>query len=227
MRYVEEGLTSLTHAHGDSSLDESATELELELRSMLGAMKSVQRSWNVVKGDMDAIGQEFLSNMLEREPEMLRLFSFRDDPNWRTSRGLRIHAGAVMRMVRDSRGQGGFLLGGDGECAEAWAGGPFLGRPGPRTTAEAVINPPSPPPSFPQVGKLVGGLSNLQSVMPTLMKLGRSHFVLGVRPEYFDCLRQCLLEALAARLGPRWTREVRPSPSAPTPNNCVPSCSLA
>ena len=45
--------------------------------------------------------------------------------------------------------------------------------------------------------------------MPTLMKLGRSHFVLGVRPEYFDIMRECLLDALAVRLGSKWTREGR------------------
>ena len=59
------------------------------------------------------------------------------------------------------------------------------------------------------MGKLVAGLSNLNAVMPALSKLGRSHTQLGVRPEYFDVLRECLLEALAARLGAlRWTKEV-------------------
>ena len=114
VRYVEEGLLSLTQAQGDAGgADAPATELETELRSVLGAMQAVQRSWDVVKGDMDAIGQEFLSNMLERKTEMLRLFSFRDDPNWRTSRGLRSHAGAVTKMARVL-----FLCGG-GETAIA------------------------------------------------------------------------------------------------------------
>ena len=29
----------------------------------------------------------------------MRLFGFRDDPNWRTSRGIRVHAAAILRTV--------------------------------------------------------------------------------------------------------------------------------
>ena len=63
-------------------------------------MKAVQRSWNAVRGDMDAIGQEFFSRMFELQPPLLKLFSFAEDPQWRTSQGLRVHAAAVMRTVR-------------------------------------------------------------------------------------------------------------------------------
>ena len=41
VRYVEEGLLSLTHAQDHGGMDSAgpATALEMELRSMLGAMK--------------------------------------------------------------------------------------------------------------------------------------------------------------------------------------------
>ena len=68
-----------------------------------------------------------------------------------------------------------------------------------------------------QVGKLVGGLSNLQGAMPMLAKLGLSHSGRFITSADFDTLREALLETLAERLGPiRWTREVRP-PSLPPP----------
>ena len=47
------------------------------------------------------------------------------------------------------------------------------------------------------LGKLVGGLSNLSSVMPVLLELGRTHSMLSIRPEYFDVMRECLLDTLA------------------------------
>ena len=57
------------------------------------------------------------------------------------------------------------------------------------------------------VGELVEGFSNLNSVLPTLTKLGKSHATRGVRPDHFDVMRDCLLESLAEvrlRLGPRF-----------------------
>ena len=63
------------------------------------------------------------------------------------------------------------------------------------------------------VGKLVGGLSNLQSVMPMLTNLGRTHKMLGIQPAWFDAMRESLCEALAEKLGPtKWTHEVRAPP---------------
>ena len=62
------------------------------------------------------------------------------------------------------------------------------------------------------MGKLVGGLNNLQSVMPTLTRLGETHAMLGIAPDLFDVMRDCLLETLGERLGPiRWSREVSAS----------------
>ena len=42
---------------------------------------------------MDGIGQTFFSLLFEKRPELMRLFSFRDDPQWRTSRGLKVGEG--------------------------------------------------------------------------------------------------------------------------------------
>ena len=44
---------------------------------------------------MDGIGQTFFSLLFEKRPELMRLFSFRDDPNWRTSRGLKVGVGGL------------------------------------------------------------------------------------------------------------------------------------
>ena len=73
------------------------------------------------------------------------------------------------------------------------------------------------------VGKLVGGLSNLQSVMPMLTNLGRTHKMLGIQPAWFDAMRECLCEALAEKLGPtKWTHEVRAPPPSRKPRIRVP-----
>ena len=48
---------------------------------------------------MDVIGRDFFTRMFERRPELLQLFSFRDDPDWKASRVLQKHAAAVVRRV--------------------------------------------------------------------------------------------------------------------------------
>ena len=86
VRYVEEGLLSLTQADADDDAQSddapaAASELERELRGMLGAMRAVQLSWLEVRGSMDDIGRDFLSLLIDRRPELLVLFqSFRDEP---------------------------------------------------------------------------------------------------------------------------------------------------
>ena len=87
----------------------------------------------------------------------MRLFGFRDDPNWRTSRAIRVHAAAIIRTA----------------------------------------------------GRLVaGGAFHTETSMSTLARLGKTHASRGVKPKYFLTFLDCLVEALAARLGALWTPDV-------------------
>ena len=39
---------------------------------------------------MGSIGRDFFERMFQRQPEMLKLFNFRDDPNYASSRSLMV-----------------------------------------------------------------------------------------------------------------------------------------
>ena len=53
-------------------------------------LKSLQESWALVKGRMDAIGLTVLARLFARHPEKLQLFSgFRDDPNFMSGRSIK------------------------------------------------------------------------------------------------------------------------------------------
>ena len=59
------------------------------------------------------------------------------------------------------------------------------------------------------IGRIIESLEDLEAVMPTLERLGRSHAAMGVAPESLAALRECLMEALAESLGPaNWSPEV-------------------
>ena len=101
-------------------------------------MTAVQQSWNLVEAEMDALGVQLFLRLFERDPALLQLFPFRDDPGFIHCKSLKVHAQAVMRTV----------------------------------------------------GKLVGGLTDLQSVMPLLRKLGKSHSANLIKAETFELLRE-------------------------------------
>jgi len=55
----------------------------------------------------------------------------------------------------------------------------------------------------------VGGLSNMETIVPMVQQLGVRHVRYGVRPEHFDSVRQSLLWTLALILQDAYTEEVR------------------
>jgi nitric oxide dioxygenase len=55
---------------------------------------------------------------------------------------------------------------------------------------------------------LVGGLSDLPSVLPTASALAKRHVGYGARPEHYPVVGDALLWTLARGLGPQWTPEV-------------------
>ena len=58
------------------------------------------------------------------------------------------------------------------------------------------------------VGACIESAGNLESVVPTLARLGRSHALVGALPEHFDVLRGCLLDALVEHLRDKFTGEI-------------------
>ena len=59
----------------------------------------VQQSWLLVKNDLDPLGREVFVKLFARLPETQKLFGFQGDPNFLTSRSLRVHAVAVLRTI--------------------------------------------------------------------------------------------------------------------------------
>ena len=49
------------------------------------------------------------------------------------------------------------------------------------------------------VGRIVEGLEDITSSLPLLRKLGVSHAGLGVGPEAFAGMRECLMDSLEVR----------------------------
>lgn len=57
--------------------------------------------------------------------------------------------------------------------------------------------------------KAVALLGDLESLAPTLRKLGAKHVLYGVQPEHYDIIGAALLETLGEGLGAAFTDEVR------------------
>lgn len=55
----------------------------------------------------------------------------------------------------------------------------------------------------------VGGLSNMETIVPMVQQLGVRHVRYGVRPEHFDSVRRSLLWTLALILQDAYTDDVR------------------
>jgi hemoglobin-like flavoprotein len=55
---------------------------------------------------------------------------------------------------------------------------------------------------------VVGGLSDLPSVLPAASALAKRHVGYGARPEHYPVVGDALLWTLARGLGPQWTPEV-------------------
>jgi hemoglobin-like flavoprotein len=55
---------------------------------------------------------------------------------------------------------------------------------------------------------VVGGLSDLPSVLPAASALAKRHVDYGARPEHYPVVGDALLWTLARGLGPQWTPEV-------------------
>jgi nitric oxide dioxygenase len=55
---------------------------------------------------------------------------------------------------------------------------------------------------------VVGGLSDLPSVLPAASALAKRHVAYGARPEHYPVVGDALLWTLARGLGPQWTPEV-------------------
>ena len=53
-------------------------------------MTPLQESWALVKGRMDAVGMSVLARLFVKQPERLKLFGFRDDPNYLSGRSLKV-----------------------------------------------------------------------------------------------------------------------------------------
>lgn len=60
---------------------------------------AVLSSWAFVKDDIDLIGQRALVKLFVRDPPLLKLFGFRNDPDVLASRGLKMHASAIVRTI--------------------------------------------------------------------------------------------------------------------------------
>ena len=78
---------------------------------------------------------------------------------------------------------------------------PWLIRPTKeRSKRLSPESPPIPRPS-PPFSQVIESLDDLDAVAPVLSRLGRTHAAMGVRPELFAAMRECLIEELAASLG--------------------------
>jgi nitric oxide dioxygenase len=55
---------------------------------------------------------------------------------------------------------------------------------------------------------VVGGLSDLPSVLPAVSALAKRHVGYGAQPEHYPVVGEALLWTLARGLGPQWTPDV-------------------
>ncbi len=59
------------------------------------------------------------------------------------------------------------------------------------------------------IGAAVGGLNNLEALVPVVQELGKRHVEYGVTPEHYDTVATALLYTLEKGLGDSWTPEVQ------------------
>ncbi len=59
------------------------------------------------------------------------------------------------------------------------------------------------------IGAAVGGLSNLEALVPVVQELGKRHVDYGVTAEHYDTVANALLFTLEKGLGEAWTPEVK------------------
>lgn len=57
------------------------------------------------------------------------------------------------------------------------------------------------------IGTAVGGLKNLEAIVPAVQALGRRHLEYGVKAEHYDTVGQALLWTLEQGLGDAYTAE--------------------
>ena len=50
-----------------------------------------------MKGRVDAVGMSVLVRLFVKQPERLRLFGFRDDPNYLSGRSLKVGEGLIFK----------------------------------------------------------------------------------------------------------------------------------
>ena len=56
--------------------------------------------------------------------------------------------------------------------------------------------------------KVVLGLNDLETLLPSVRELGRNHGSYGVKPEYFSLVGASLLSSLETKMGKDWTPEL-------------------
>jgi nitric oxide dioxygenase len=61
---------------------------------------------------------------------------------------------------------------------------------------------------------VVGGLGNIETVLPAASALAKRHVVYGVKPEHYDSVGAALLWTLERGLGERWSSELAAAWSA-------------
>ena len=61
---------------------------------------------------------------------------------------------------------------------------------------------------------VVGGLHDIESILPTASALAQRHVGYGVKPEHYGYVGEALLWTLQRGLGPAWTRDVAAAWSA-------------
>ena len=187
----------------------------------------VNASWAFVRGDADAIGLRAFAKLFSRDPALLDLFGFHQDPAYLTSRGMRMHASAIMRTIGMVPPPPYSMPSPPSHCGlylttrpshsclkyrryltacqilNVTCSGLFeiLSWAYRReTTNDRALSPPLLRPSPPS-SQVIESLDDLDAVTPMLARLGRTHTAVGVKPEFFAAMRECLIEELAASLG--------------------------
>ena len=59
------------------------------------------------------------------------------------------------------------------------------------------------------IGAAVGGLNNIEALVPVVQDLGKRHVSYGVTPEHYETVASALLYTLEKGLGEAWTPEVK------------------
>ena len=59
------------------------------------------------------------------------------------------------------------------------------------------------------IGVAVRGLNNLETIVPAVQNLGKSHATYGVKEEHFEAVAEALLWTLEQGLGDAWSQEAK------------------